>query len=103
VCRQPATSGVEVDANEDNLLRKIHDDIEQSFHKTGSMQPSTAASAAAIALDTELPLPSEWVSKWVDYSNKYGLGYLLSNNSCGVYFNDSSKVIIKHVLVVLLP
>ena len=35
-----------------------------------------------------------WVRKWVDYSNKYGLGYLLSNNSTGVYFNDSSKIVL---------
>ena len=36
-----------------------------------------------------------WVSKWVDYSEKYGLGYLLSNNACGVYFNDSSRIILE--------
>jgi hypothetical protein len=35
-----------------------------------------------------------WVSKWVDYSEKYGLGYLLSNGACGVYFNDSSRIIL---------
>jgi polo-like kinase 1 len=33
-----------------------------------------------------------WVKKWVDYSSKYGLGYLLSNSSTGVYFNDSTKI-----------
>jgi len=35
--------------------------------------------------------PTVWVYKWVDYSNKYGLGYLLSNGVYGAYFNDSSK------------
>ena len=33
------------------------------------------------------------VKKWVDYSSKYGLGYLLSNQCIGVFFNDSSKII----------
>ena len=37
--------------------------------------------------------PSLWVRKWVDYSNKYGLGYILSNGCAGVYFNDSTKII----------
>ena len=37
--------------------------------------------------------PTVWVKKWVDYSSKYGLGYTLSNGSCGVYFNDNSKMI----------
>ena len=37
--------------------------------------------------------PTLWVRKWVDYSNKYGLGYVLSNGCAGVYFNDSTKII----------
>ena len=35
-----------------------------------------------------------YVKKWVDYSTKYGLGYLLSDGSTGVYFNDSTKMIL---------
>ena len=38
--------------------------------------------------------PDTWVKKWVDYSSKYGLGYLLSNGFSGVFFNDSSKIIL---------
>ena len=34
------------------------------------------------------------VKKWVDYSSKYGLGYLLSNGVTGVFFNDSTKIIL---------
>lgn len=30
------------------------------------------------------------VLAYVDYSTKYGLGYVLNNQSYGVYFNDSS-------------
>ena len=37
--------------------------------------------------------PSAWVKKWVDYSSKYGLGYLLSNQATGVFFNDSTKIV----------
>eukprot|EP00825_Cyclidium_porcatum_P047949 TRINITY_DN78_c0_g1_i1.p1 TRINITY_DN78_c0_g1~~TRINITY_DN78_c0_g1_i1.p1 ORF type:complete len:704 (+),score=113.16 TRINITY_DN78_c0_g1_i1:180-2291(+) len=35
-----------------------------------------------------------WVKTWVDYSSKYGLGYLLSNGSSGVFFNDSTKIVL---------
>jgi len=38
--------------------------------------------------------PSVFVSKWVDYSKKYGLGYQLNNGFVGVYFNDSTKIIL---------
>jgi polo-like kinase 1 len=37
--------------------------------------------------------PLVWVKKWVDYSNKYGLGYMLSNGCAGVFFNDSTKIV----------
>ena len=38
--------------------------------------------------------PSDvYVVKWVDYSSKYGLGYLLSNHNVGIYFNDLSKIL----------
>lgn len=38
--------------------------------------------------------PIFWVSRWVDYSDKYGLGYQLCDNSVGVLFNDNTKVIL---------
>ena len=44
--------------------------------------------------DSNLKGPDTWVKKWVDYSSKYGLGYLLSNKYSGVFFNDSSKIIL---------
>jgi len=49
----------------------------------GEPQPTTA----------QAQMPSVWVAKWVDYSNKYGLGYQLSNNVFGAYFNDSTKMV----------
>nr|XP_025036277.1 serine/threonine-protein kinase PLK3 [Pelodiscus sinensis] len=33
-----------------------------------------------------------WVSKWVDYSNKYGFGYQLSDHRIGVLFNDGTHM-----------
>lgn len=35
-----------------------------------------------------------WVSQYVDYTSKYGLGYLLSNGSSGVVFNDGTKIVL---------
>lgn len=56
--------------------------------------PSDKNSGQRIMKDTALMGPSCWVKKWVDYSSKYGLGYLLSNLATGVFFNDSTKIII---------
>ncbi|XP_042242944.1 serine/threonine-protein kinase PLK1-like isoform X2 [Homarus americanus] len=39
-------------------------------------------------------VPMIWVSKWVDYSDKYGLGYQLCDESIGVLFNDFTKLLL---------
>lgn len=46
--------------------------------------------------DAEHPasMPCYWVSKWVDYTDRYGIGYQLCDNSIGVLFNDSTKLIL---------
>ncbi|XP_025062583.1 serine/threonine-protein kinase PLK3 [Alligator sinensis] len=36
--------------------------------------------------------PFVWVSKWVDYSNKYGFGYQLSDRAVGVLFNNGTHM-----------
>lgn len=49
------------------------------------------------AVKPSISMPKEaevWVKKWVDYSSKYGLGYFLSNEATGVFFNDSTKIVL---------
>jgi len=38
--------------------------------------------------------PRVWVTVWLDYTTKYGLGYLLSNGNVGVCFNGSTRVVL---------
>lgn len=44
---------------------------------------------------SEIPLPEEkvFIACWVDYCNKYGMGYALTDGSVGVYFNDSTSCV----------
>ena len=42
-----------------------------------------------IAVCKEGPL---FITKWIDYSNKYGFGFQLSDKSVGVLFNDHSRI-----------
>ncbi|KII65416.1 Serine/threonine-protein kinase PLK1 [Thelohanellus kitauei] len=37
--------------------------------------------------------PFYWITKWIDYSERYGLGYQLSDRSFGVLFNDHTRLI----------
>ena len=57
--------------------------------RTAFQQSSKKAKEAIIQIGDVI-----FVKKWVDYSSKYGLGYLLSNGNTGIYFNDASKMIL---------
>jgi len=54
------------------------------------LHPSSGSAASTAPVVPEL-----YVVKWVDYSSKYGVGYILSDKSVGVYFNDSTKIILE--------
>ncbi|XP_054271018.1 serine/threonine-protein kinase polo [Macrosteles quadrilineatus] len=38
--------------------------------------------------------PFVWISKWVDYSDKYGFGYQLCDDGVGVMFNDQTRIVL---------
>ena len=40
--------------------------------------------------DEKVPIHAK---KWIDYTSKYGLGYVLSDGSIGVFFNDATKIV----------
>jgi cell cycle serine/threonine-protein kinase CDC5/MSD2 len=46
--------------------------------------------------DAHHPLPDErvFIVSWVDYCNKYGMGYALTDGSVGVHFNDSTSLVL---------
>lgn len=58
---------------------------------TAAIDEADAAAAAAAAATA----PKVWVTRYVDYSSKYGLGFLLSDGSSGVYFNDATKIVLE--------
>ena len=45
---------------------------------------------------SHIPIPDErvFIVSWVDYCNKYGMGYALTDGSVGVHFNDSTSLIL---------
>ena len=83
------------DAPEDEEdVRRMHDEIERSFCQQPITTEAKTRSSTSSLPPPQLQPADLWVNKWVDYSNKYGLGYILSNGDSGVYFNDSSKAIL---------
>lgn len=49
---------------------------------------------SAIVSRPKSPFATARVTRWIDYTAKYGLGYQLDDGSVGVYFNDATKIIL---------
>ncbi|KAL0616938.1 Serine/threonine-protein kinase PLK1 [Plecturocebus cupreus] len=69
-------------------------DMLQQLHSVNASKPSERGLIRQEEAEDPACIPIFWVSKWVDYSDKYGLGYQLCDNSVGVLFNDSTRLIL---------
>ena len=67
----------------DHLISHIIDVLEQWI----SRRPQLANHETDLLLSPISVVPI-FVSKWIDYSNKYGFGYQLSDKTVGVLFNE---------------
>jgi len=50
---------------------------------------------------SNLGIAPVFISKWVDYSNKFGFGFQLSDGCVGVLFNDSTKIGTTHASAIV--
>ncbi|XP_006892749.1 PREDICTED: serine/threonine-protein kinase PLK1 [Elephantulus edwardii] len=75
-----------IDSHLQDLLQQLHSVNEAKPSERGLVRQEEAEDPACI--------PIFWISKWVDYSDKYGLGYQLCDNSVGVLFNDTTRLIL---------
>ena len=65
-----------------------------SSSSSSAAAASSSSSATAAAAAVSGGVARVWVVRYVDYTSKYGLGFLLSTGSAGVYFNDSTKIVL---------
>uniref|UniRef100_A0AAR2KZL9 polo kinase n=1 Tax=Pygocentrus nattereri TaxID=42514 RepID=A0AAR2KZL9_PYGNA len=80
---------------------KYYENISLEDSTTGSVAEAVASVLRGclehMPIADKLPKASgcsslQWVTKWVDYSNKYGFGYQLSDNTVGVLFNSGTHM-----------
>uniref|UniRef100_A0A8C7UYG0 Serine/threonine-protein kinase PLK n=1 Tax=Oncorhynchus mykiss TaxID=8022 RepID=A0A8C7UYG0_ONCMY len=83
------------------ISTKLHPPLSQACED--GLTPASIAESAMKVLNSSSPQtilvqyfkwPKSfiWVTKWVDYSNKYGFGYQLSNQNIGVLFNEGTHL-----------
>ena len=83
-------------------VKKPRDGLMTERGRSGTLSPSNPEAERRISLNNKvLQDQVEWneieepfIKKWIDYSNKYGIGYLLTNLQTGVYFNDNTKIVL---------
>ncbi|KAL4624471.1 serine/threonine-protein kinase PLK1-like [Arapaima gigas] len=68
-------------------------DMLKQLNSVNASKPSERVVIRQEEAEDPACVPIFWISKWVDYSDKYGLGYQLCDNSVGVLFNDSTRLI----------
>ncbi|XP_029007396.1 serine/threonine-protein kinase PLK1 isoform X2 [Betta splendens] len=68
-------------------------DMLQQLNSIIAARPAEKALIRQEEAEDPACIPIFWISKWVDYSDKYGLGYQLCDNSVGVLFNDYTRLI----------
>lgn len=71
----------------DHLISHIIDALEQWI----SRRPQLANHETDMLIAPISVVPI-FVSKWIDYSNKYGFGYQLSDKTVGVLFNEGTRI-----------
>mmetsp|Transcript_4732 Transcript_4732/g.10265 ORF Transcript_4732/g.10265 Transcript_4732/m.10265 type:complete len:876 (-) Transcript_4732:168-2795(-) len=76
-------------------LEVMHNRLRDAFEAAESGSKSRGAEKKANVDDrVEMEGSEKWVTRYVDYTSKYGLGFLLNDGSAGVYFNDSTKSVL---------
>ncbi|OWY94458.1 PLK/PLK-Unclassified protein kinase [Phytophthora megakarya] len=105
----------DAESSSQNVLEAAYRSLSRFFYlqehsrvgSDGEQRLSASSSAATIVAEAQklkeirdeadeiqplVPI-SLWYQSWVDYTSKYGIGYMLSNGESGVYYNDSTKMI----------
>jgi hypothetical protein len=91
---RPQPSYPSPSANSDDLheLVMMHSRLEECLVNYERVQ-NGGAKAECPLIGGEVWGSKKWVTRYVDYTSKYGLGFLLNDGSSGVYFNDSTKAV----------
>jgi POLO box duplicated region len=79
--------------NDVDVLKKMADHIDRVLNVADSRQKVYGSSPSPLVSSRRGP--PKWVTRYVDYTSKYGLGFLLNDACSGVYFNDSTKTVLE--------
>ncbi|CAK9798983.1 Serine/threonine-protein kinase polo [Anthophora quadrimaculata] len=74
-------------------IRQMLETLREQLAAVLKSKPSRETTSSADEMTDPAAQPLVWISKWVDYSDKYGFGYQLSDDGVGVMYNDGTRLI----------
>ncbi|GAB1868436.1 polo kinase [Camponotus japonicus] len=74
-------------------IRKMLCTLKEQLAAVLKYKPSKDITSSGDEMTDPAAQPVIWISKWVDYSDKYGFGYQLSDDGVGVMYNDGTRLI----------
>ncbi|XP_046832578.1 serine/threonine-protein kinase polo isoform X2 [Vespa crabro] len=74
-------------------IKKMLQTLKEQLTAVLVARPSSETASSGDEMTDPAAQPLIWISKWVDYSDKYGFGYQLSDDGVGVMFNDGTRLI----------
>mmetsp|Transcript_10170 Transcript_10170/g.13442 ORF Transcript_10170/g.13442 Transcript_10170/m.13442 type:complete len:709 (-) Transcript_10170:97-2223(-) len=88
--RTPSVEPIHLPSSHDadilkHMVKRLDTVLEVTESHRSSYRPETPRATVG------LTAPDKWVTRYVDYTSKYGLGFLLNDGTSGVCFNDSTK------------
>lgn len=94
LAKDPAVTNIPVKNTPQMVASNVNSGFDIGKSGTSGIKNAKAPTGSVIGPGGDDGQGNEiYVKKWVDYSSKYGLGYLLSNGNVGVFFNDCTKII----------
>ncbi|KAG7207750.1 hypothetical protein KM043_009362 [Ampulex compressa] len=75
-------------------IRKMLLTLREQLAAVLKANPIRETASSADEMTDPAAQPVVWISKWVDYSDKYGFGYQLSDDGVGVMYNDGTRLIL---------
>jgi cell cycle serine/threonine-protein kinase CDC5/MSD2 len=89
-----ASRRVNFNSNYSTTIKRLNQICFESYQNMRRLEYSKHESIDTLELPRcENPI---LISKWVDYSNKYGFSYQLNNDDIGVLFNDENTILKLH-------
>lgn len=70
------------------------EDLAEQLKKLVQSQPHRRKTILQDEAEDPALAPFYWISKWVDYTDRYGIAYQLCDNSIGILFNDVTRVLL---------